>query len=81
MALKPSLQCHKTFVEVGFPDKVTGLRAFETHLPYQKYQGPPIVVRCSTWDVCIQSLSFQNEFVRIMPNQIGFFLKSPSYHP
>ena len=26
-------------------DKVTGLRAFEGHLPYQKYQGPPIVVR------------------------------------
>jgi hypothetical protein len=26
-------------------DKVTGLGAFEEHLPYQKYQGPAIVVR------------------------------------
>jgi hypothetical protein len=24
---------------------MTGLWAFETQLPYQKYQGPPIVVR------------------------------------
>ena len=45
LALKPSLQCHQTFVKVGFPDKVTGLRAFEGQMPYQKYQGPPIVVR------------------------------------
>ena len=26
---------------------MTGLWAFETQLPYQKYQGPPIVVRCT----------------------------------
>ena len=25
---------------------MTGLGAFEEHLPYQKYQGPAIVVRC-----------------------------------
>ena len=25
LALKPSLQCHQTFVKVAFPDKVTGL--------------------------------------------------------
>ena len=28
-----------------FSDKVTGLWAFETQMPFQKYQGPPIVVR------------------------------------
>ena len=39
-ALKPSLQCHQTFVKVGFHDKV-----HEGHLPYQKYQLPPILVR------------------------------------
>jgi hypothetical protein len=27
---------------------MTGLWAFETQLPYQKYQGPSIVVRCMT---------------------------------
>ena len=32
------------FCKVGFPDKVTGLWAFEEHLSYQKYQGPPRVV-------------------------------------
>ena len=37
------------FVKVAFPDKVTGLWAFEVRMPYQKYQGPAIVVRC----VCI----------------------------
>ena len=25
IALKPSLQCHQTFVKVGFHDKVTGV--------------------------------------------------------
>ena len=25
---------------------MTGLWAFETQMPFQKYQGPPIVVRC-----------------------------------
>ena len=25
---------------------MTGLRAFEGQMPFQKYQGPPIVVRC-----------------------------------
>ena len=44
MALKPSLQYHQTFVKVGFPDKVTGLWAFEGQIPYQKFQGPPIKV-------------------------------------
>ena len=40
------------FVKVGFLDKVTGLWAFEGHLPFQKYQGPPIVVRSEHfyWD-------------------------------
>ena len=33
------------FVKVGFHDKVTGLCAFEEQIPYQKYQGPTIVVR------------------------------------
>ena len=32
-------------VKVGFPDKVAGLWAFDTQMPFQKYQGPPIVVR------------------------------------
>ena len=27
------------------PDKVTALWAFETQMPFQKYQGPPIVVK------------------------------------
>ena len=45
LALKPSLQCHLTFVKVGFPDKVTDLWAFEVQIPHQKHQGPPIVVR------------------------------------
>ena len=36
----------KLFVKVWFHDKVTGLWAFEVPLPYQKYQRPPIVVRC-----------------------------------
>ena len=38
---------HQTFVKVGFTDKVTGLWGFEGQMPYQKYQGPPIVVRLS----------------------------------
>ena len=49
-------------MKVGFLDKVTGLWAFEEQIPYQKYQGPPIVVRL-TWDghhriwiLCIVSL-------------------------
>ena len=32
-------------VKVGFPDKVTGLWAFERQMPFQKYQGSAIVVR------------------------------------
>ena len=39
-------------------DKVTGLRAFEEHLPYQKYQGPPIVVRY----VCLEILLFPAKY-------------------
>ena len=46
LALKPSPQCHQTFVKVGFPGKVTGLWAFEGQMSYQKYQGSPIVVGC-----------------------------------
>ena len=45
LALKPSLQCHWTFVKVGFHDKVTGLWAFEVQVPHQNYQQPPIVVK------------------------------------
>ena len=44
-ALKPSLQCHQTFVKAGFLDKVTGLWAFEEQIPYPKYQWPTIVIR------------------------------------
>ena len=33
------------FSKSSFPDKVTGLWAFEVWMPYQKYQGPAIVVR------------------------------------
>ena len=40
-------QMSLNFCKVGFPDKLTGLWAFEEHLSYQKYQGPPIVVRWS----------------------------------
>ena len=32
-------------MKVGFYDKVTGLWAFEEQIPFQKYQGPLIVVR------------------------------------
>ena len=46
LALKPSLFCHYTFVKVGFHDKVAGFWAFEEQMPYQKYQRPPISVRC-----------------------------------
>ena len=35
-----------SLIKVGFPDKMTGLWAFEVQMPYQKYQGPPTVVRC-----------------------------------
>ena len=45
LALKPSPICQLTFVKVWFPDKVTGLWAFETQMPFQKYQGSAIVVR------------------------------------
>ena len=52
LALKPSLQCHKTYVKEGFPDKVTGLWAFEGQMPYQKVQGSPIVVRLHVRYIC-----------------------------
>ena len=57
LALKPSLQCHQTFVKVGFPDKVTGLWAFERQMPFQKYQGPPIVVRLGEDSFCMAGVS------------------------
>ena len=63
LALKPSLQCHQTFVKVGFPDRITGLWAFEGQMPYQKYQGPPIVVRCET--ILNESIWNNSEQLRI----------------
>ena len=36
---------YQTFVKVEFYGKVTGFWALEAHVPFQKYQGPPIVVR------------------------------------
>ena len=47
-------------------NKVTGLRAFEEHLPYQKYQGPPIVVRyvCLELQQQLKNSLFEGEFKR-----------------
>ena len=60
LALKPSLQCHLTFVKVGFPDNMTGLWAFEGQMPYQKYQGSPIVVRWETNEYSMDSKKWPN---------------------
>ena len=72
LALKPSLQCHKTYVKEGFPDKVTGLWAFEGQMPYQKYQGPPIVVR---WIIITGSKSLKKG-QKIVEKSHKFGLKS-----
>ena len=41
---------------------MTGLWAFEVQLPYQKYQGPAIVVRCTV----------DNSNVEISQNVVAF---------
>ena len=36
-----------------------GLRAFEVQLPYQKYQGPPIVVRFCSFVHLLSNYKFE----------------------
>ena len=70
MILKHSLFSHQTFVKVQFYDKGPGFWAFEEHLPYQKYQRPPILVRyiycgCDVGTLCFFSHAFFLYFIHM----------------
>ena len=60
------------FVKVGFPDKMTGLWAFEGQMPYQKYQGPPIVVRLQSWIIAF--FTFQTWILYYADNYFYLFI-------